>query len=172
MRNGPITRWMGAGAMMLGLVACAVPPTAPRSELTCRAGAYVMSYAPQPLPGGEGMVGGPVERRAVAFCDDGAMALVTIAGTVQTARDGRGTMSTESVWRFDHGATMALKSSGTMQPDAQRVTRYDVTGTVSAATGSLARYAGGAVTMQGRSFTRLDEHNRGDAAFVFVIRMP
>lgn len=56
-----------------------------------------------------------------------AMPRVTIAGTVQTDRDGRGSMTTEWVWRFDHGATMALKSSGTMVPDAQRITRCEGT---------------------------------------------
>jgi hypothetical protein len=156
----------------LGLAGCATPPAGPPAQLTCRAGAYVMSYAPQPVDGRAGLVGGPVERRAVAFCDDGAMALVTIAGIVQTDRDGRGSMTTEWVWRFDHGATMALKSSGTMVPDAQRITRYEERGEVAAATGAMAPHAGGAVTMSGRSFTRFDKDNRGDAAFVFVIRRP
>lgn len=152
------------------LAACATAPPPP-AALTCRAGSYVMSYSAQPIAGRD-VIGGPVERRAVAFCDDGSMALVTIAGTVETARDGSAVMVTESVWRFDNGATLALKSAGTMVPDAQRITRYDVKGQVTAAAGALAPYAGGTITMNGRSFTRFDKDNRGDAAFVFVIRRP
>lgn len=153
------------------LAACASAPPTPPAALTCRAGSYVMSYSAQPMAGRD-VMGGPVERRAVAFCDDGSMALVTIAGTVETARDGSAVMVTESVWRFDNGATLALKSAGTMVPDAQRITRYDVKGQVTAAAGALAPYAGGTITMNGRSFTRFDKDNRGDAAFVFVIRRP
>lgn len=153
------------------LAACATPSATAPAQLTCRAGAYVMSYEPRPVPE-RNLVAGPVERRAVAFCDNGTQALVTITGTVEVARDGTGRFDTQSSWRFDDGATMNLRSTGGMAPDAEKVTRYDVKGEVTAATGAMAPYAGGQVTMTGRSYTPFNKDYRGDAAFVFVIRRP